>query len=482
MKLQVRKALLALASLFIVPMIGSGCSGCEDVRLVKTCSQRSMAETPTFCTGSKEEFEVVDWTNPEELAKHNQGACKIGVVKCRMLAEEINCPDGDEECKHEWEATAHDEVCLGYVPPAETESCGDNIDNNCNGLVDEGYDKDGDGFQTSAELTDLGFPCGLDCDDNNPDINPSALEVCNGVDDNCNCWNFQSNQDTNGDGVQCGCNPDPNCVSYDVDTEPNVPGTQHDWTVRCCDKNVDEKPNGHPITYNGVCWSEPPPGISLDDIVTDGTPCSYGMAKEICDNGERKCEPPPFVGPEPELCDGIDNDCDGATDEPGEIVGEGDPCGSDIGMCLPGYMICDPVVKDMICVNAETGTNPDVCDGQDNDCDLQVDEDATPELCHNGCPVFGYEYCVGGEWTFCDAPGPVSEDVEPCNGLDDDCDGQVDEGQECECEPDEVGPNAPDCTVAEMQSAGLTCGAGKKDCICQDGECNYGRLGEWLPA
>ena len=59
-----------------------------------------------------------------------------------------------------------------------TETCGDGVDNDCDGVIDNGtnaYDDDADGYSENAG----------DCDDNNVSINPAATESCNGLDDDC---------------------------------------------------------------------------------------------------------------------------------------------------------------------------------------------------------------------------------------------------------------------------------------------------------
>ncbi len=86
------------------------------------------------------------------------------------------------------------------VNPGAIEVCGNGVDDNCNGQIDENCtvytwyrDQDVDGFGNPAETTTTSTPVAPtgylavagDCDDNNADVNPNATEICNGVDDNC---------------------------------------------------------------------------------------------------------------------------------------------------------------------------------------------------------------------------------------------------------------------------------------------------------
>jgi hypothetical protein len=66
-------------------------------------------------------------------------------------------------------------ACEGEVLPAAVDACGDALDNDCSGAVDDGCDEDNDGF-----TTDEG-----DCDDDNPDVRPDAEEICDGIDNDC---------------------------------------------------------------------------------------------------------------------------------------------------------------------------------------------------------------------------------------------------------------------------------------------------------
>lgn len=407
------------------------------------CSWRSVENLP--CKGTQDSYEIIELN----LSKYNEGECSSGVIMCRRELEtaESFCPDGEQECLDEWKVRKFDDVCVGFAGP-KPEVCGNFKDENCDGVLNDGFDQDGDGELDYNKTTPNGRPCGQDCVDTDPNIHPLAEEICDGIDNNCNCMirGAEEFRDTNGDGVECGC------------------------TSAGCDDRVDEKPSGQPIGTVGVCF---PDGMSEEEAAQlsyeESSSCSIGKLE--CHLGEISCIG--ARGPTEELCDGVDNNCNGFVDEPEFVSGVGDTCGTDVGVCETGQLVCNPLISDMICWGAVTGTNPDFCDGLDNDCDGDSDEDAEPILCTNGCPTFGYQYCQDGDYSVCDAPVPGDENTEPCNGLDDDCDGQVDEGQDCQCDP--ADPPA-DCTVGEMQASGMTCGTAKKICECdpETGNCEYG--------
>jgi hypothetical protein len=302
------------------------------------------------------------------------------------------------------------------VNPGAAEIC-NGIDDDCDGLTDDDDDEvgstgswyqdaDGDGWGDEASAVErCEQPSGSsgtpgDCDDGDPEVNPSALERCNGVDDDCD-----GSVDEND--------------AMDVST----------WYR-------DGDSDGYGDGSRSALACEQPSGFVADDA--------------DCDDGDDDI----FPGAD-ELCDGVDNDCDGSSDE-GDAVdassfyadtdadGYGD-AGSVISACTaPSGHVADATD----CDDTEAAVNPgaaEICNELDDDCDgLTDDED--PDLSGAGTWYIDYDAdgygssayttqaClqpsgwVGGA-TDCDdtdaAVNPAGAEV--CNGIDDDCDGLTDD-------------------------------------------------------
>ena len=421
-------------------------------------------EQPESCDGRDEDCDgEIDEGDPEAgddcAADAFQGECARGRTFCRNAVVQ----------------------CRSIVDPTP-DAC-NGLDDDCDGQVDEGDLRSGVSCETGA----LG-QCGVgvfDCSDGNLICQPLfflAPDVCNALDDDCD-----GNVDEGDPGGGDPCNsPRPGicsfgrtacefgvlaCNAISVPSEEQCDATDND-----CDGMVDETDvrvgtlcaTGDlgncavgllSCAQGGLfCVPDAPAGEevcnALDDdcdgAVDNETPqaglaCALGGLRGVCAVGLSTCEGGSVecrggADPVDEFCDALDNDCDGSTDEMAPMTGE--DCDTGVpGICGAGISVCD--LGSFFC--AQQGIAVDeVCDGLDNDCDGNTDENAddSTTACSTGllgACAGGHTTCMG-EGVMCSQDRPIRD--EQCNQIDDNCDGLVDEDERNACGL--CGPTVPE--------------------------------------
>ena len=372
---------------------------------------------------------------------------------CDMDVDGDSIPNGVDNCPQVKNTVQGDIDEDGIGDACDDDKDGDDVANgqdNCPMVANPGQeDSDGDGVGDACadDKDGDGVPDNLDCKPLDPDVYPGASEVCDGLDNDCDLTEDEGFPDFDADGIK-------NCV--DTDDDDDGDGDDSD-----CEPLNPAIHTGAPEVCDGLdnnCNGKPDEG--LGELQCGKGQCQHKVP--ACLNGlVQACDP--FQGVAPEVCDGLDNDCDGLADEDlGQTTCGLGPCLHTIPKCQDGSpTFCDPV----------QGAVEESCDGLDNDCDGKVDEELGSESCGTGLCFHTIPLCLGGVPQECNSLEGAKPEV--CDGQDNNCNGLLDEDLgETTCGFGNCQHTVPNCQDGAANICNPFEGAAPETCDDQDNDCD----------
>ncbi len=249
----------------------------------------------------------------------------------------------------------------GAINPGATENC-NGIDDDCDGSTDEGCntytwfaDADGDSFGNPAISTTTQTPVAPsgyvanngDCNDGNSAIHPSATETCNNIDDDCDgiaddgltFLTFYTDADGDGYGASSAtgissCTPVPGAVTNNGDCNDGNSTINPAASETC--NNIDDNCNGATdegltfTTYYADSDGDTYGNAAATTQSCNGAPSGYVSNNNDCNDSNSAVYPAAT-----EVCNGIDDNCDGTTDEGCGGCGAPGPINGPAALCAP---------------------------------------------------------------------------------------------------------------------------------------------------